>query len=144
MQSLTLISFSLHRQLTISNTSCLDETIIHVDTILYLSLYYLINDLVHLSNSTINFFGAVVSAYTCGYELTNTMSIARAPIQSYELLDTMHFSLENTFLSCMRNMQRKIITLANRNKEVNLSNHMRISDLRALYNQANTVVQENE
>jgi len=29
----------------------LDETTIHVDTILYLSLYYLVNDLVHLPNS---------------------------------------------------------------------------------------------
>jgi len=30
--------------------NCLDETTIHVDMILYLSLYYLVNDLVHLSN----------------------------------------------------------------------------------------------
>jgi len=30
----------------------LDETTIHVDTILYLSLYYLVNDLVHLPNQT--------------------------------------------------------------------------------------------
>jgi len=28
----------------------LDETIIYVDTILYLSLYYSVNDLVHLPN----------------------------------------------------------------------------------------------
>jgi hypothetical protein len=38
----------------ISNASCLDETIILVDMILCLSLYYLVNDLVHLSNLTIN------------------------------------------------------------------------------------------
>jgi len=31
-------------------TNCLDETTILVDTILYLSLYYLVNDLVHLPN----------------------------------------------------------------------------------------------
>jgi len=31
----------------------LDETTISIDTILYLSLYYLVNDLVHLPNSTI-------------------------------------------------------------------------------------------
>jgi len=36
-----------------NNTSCLDKTIIHVDTILYLSLYYLVNDLLHLPNPTI-------------------------------------------------------------------------------------------
>jgi len=34
--------------------NCLDETTIHVDTILYLSLYYLVNDLVHFPNPTIN------------------------------------------------------------------------------------------
>ena len=34
----------------ISNTDCLDETTIPVDMIRYLSLYYLINDLVHLPN----------------------------------------------------------------------------------------------
>jgi len=33
--------------------NCLDETTIHVDTILYLSLYYLVNNLVHLPIPTI-------------------------------------------------------------------------------------------
>jgi len=42
LQSLTLISFILYRQLKISNTNCLDETTIPVDTLLYLSLYYLL------------------------------------------------------------------------------------------------------
>ena len=54
MQSLTLISFILYRQLKISNANYFDETTIHVDTILYLSLYYLVNDLLHLRNPTIN------------------------------------------------------------------------------------------
>jgi hypothetical protein len=31
----------------------MDKTTIHVDMILYLSLYYLVNDLVHLPNLTI-------------------------------------------------------------------------------------------
>jgi len=53
LQSLTLISFILYHQLKISNASCLEETTIHVDTILYLSLYYLVNDLVHLPNPSI-------------------------------------------------------------------------------------------
>jgi len=35
----------------ISNVNCLVETEIHVDTILYLSLYYLVNDLIHLPKS---------------------------------------------------------------------------------------------
>jgi len=38
----------------ISNTNCLVELSIHVDTILYLSLYYLVSDLIHLPNPTIN------------------------------------------------------------------------------------------
>jgi len=54
LQSLTLNCFILYRQTKISNTICLDETTIHVDTILYLSLYYLVNDLVHLPNLIIN------------------------------------------------------------------------------------------
>jgi len=54
MNVLTLISFILYRQLKISNVNCLDETKIPVHTILYLSLYYLVNDLVHLPNPTIN------------------------------------------------------------------------------------------
>jgi len=33
--------------------NCLDETTIHVDTILYLSLYILVNHLTHLPNPTI-------------------------------------------------------------------------------------------
>jgi len=37
--------------LKISNANCLDEMAIHVDTILHLSLYYLVNNLVHLPNS---------------------------------------------------------------------------------------------
>jgi len=46
----------LYRKLTkISNEYCLDETTISVDTILYLSIYYLVNDLVHLSYPTIKF-----------------------------------------------------------------------------------------
>jgi len=53
LQSLTLNSYILYRELKIINASCLDETTIHVDTILYLSLYYLVNDLVHFPNLTI-------------------------------------------------------------------------------------------
>jgi len=34
--------------------NCLDETTIHVNMILYLSLYYFVNELVHLPNSIIN------------------------------------------------------------------------------------------
>ena len=37
----------------ISNANCLDETTIIVDTILYLSFYNLVNDLVHLPYLTI-------------------------------------------------------------------------------------------
>jgi len=48
--------YLLYRQLTkISNASCLDETTILVDTILYLSLNYLVKDLVHLPYPTIKF-----------------------------------------------------------------------------------------
>jgi len=53
MQFITLISFILYRQLKISSVNCLDETTIPVDMILYLSLYYLVNDLVQLPNPTI-------------------------------------------------------------------------------------------
>jgi len=43
--------YLLYRQLIkLSNENCLDETTIYVDTILYLSLYCLVNDLVHLPN----------------------------------------------------------------------------------------------
>jgi len=35
----------LYSSQNISNANCLDETAILVDTILYLSLYYLVNDL---------------------------------------------------------------------------------------------------
>jgi len=41
----------------------LDETTIHVDTILYLSLYYLVNNLVHLSNPLHQVFDAVAGDY---------------------------------------------------------------------------------
>jgi len=57
LQPLTLISFILYRQLKISNASCLDETTISMDMILYLSLYYLVYDLVCLPNPTANCLG---------------------------------------------------------------------------------------
>jgi len=47
--------------LKISKENCLDETIIHVDTILYLSLYYLVNDLVHLPNPHIKYLNIEVN-----------------------------------------------------------------------------------
>jgi len=53
LQSLTINSFILYRQTKINNTNYLDETTIPMDLILYLSLYYLVNDLVHLPNLTI-------------------------------------------------------------------------------------------
>jgi len=40
--------------------NCFDETKIHVDTILYLSLYYLVNDLVHLPYPTIRFLAPLM------------------------------------------------------------------------------------
>jgi len=46
--------FYLYRKKKKRNANCLDKTTIHVDMILYLSLYYLVNDLVHLPNSHIN------------------------------------------------------------------------------------------
>jgi hypothetical protein len=44
----------------ISNENCLVETTIFMDMMLYLSLYYLVNDLVHLPKSDHQVFDAVV------------------------------------------------------------------------------------
>jgi len=52
-----LFPSSVSRQLTkISYANCLDEKTILVDMILYLSLYYIVNDLVHLPNPYITLF----------------------------------------------------------------------------------------
>jgi len=42
----------------------LDKTTIHVDTILYLSLYYLVNDFIHLPNPTISYACDELSIWT--------------------------------------------------------------------------------
>jgi len=46
------LNFYIVKLTKISNASCLDRTtiLVVVDTILYLSLYYLVNNLVHLPN----------------------------------------------------------------------------------------------
>jgi len=61
----------------ISNVNCLDETTIHVDMILYLSLYYLVNDLVHLPNLHIN-----IIPYLWSIELPIITVIAIEPLGS--------------------------------------------------------------
>ncbi|AES78293.1 hypothetical protein MTR_7g026940 [Medicago truncatula] len=56
----------------ISNANCLDETTIHVDMILYLSLYYLVNDLVHFPYPTIRNVGLLRI-----FQFTNKRSVPR-------------------------------------------------------------------
>ena len=65
MASSLTLKFYIVKRTKISNANCLDERTIPVDTILYLSLYYLVNDLVHLSYRTHQFFGVV--AGDCWY-----------------------------------------------------------------------------
>jgi len=57
MQISNHLTLLFYRKLKISNANCLNEMTILVDTILYLSLYYLVNDLVHLPDLPITCHG---------------------------------------------------------------------------------------
>jgi hypothetical protein len=66
------------------NANCLDETTIHVDTILNLSLYYLVNDLIHLPNLINN--PAHVEASREEFSLWSMQLASRACVQEVDYL----------------------------------------------------------
>lgn len=67
------------------------------------------------------------SPYAKGYEWSN-------PINSYKLLDAMHFSLGNSFVTFMKTIKQTLSSITNKLREVEREHQRRVSHLSMLLN----------
>ena len=55
-------------------------------------------------------------------------------LNTYKLMDILHFSLENSFLTFMKNTQRSPSAISNRKKEIDIIYQNRISNVETKLN----------